>query len=155
MNTASPVSEPAHLPPATPSAHAETTARQGAAELPDVAAAMVAAADPGPEASGGASPDSKNAMRRRRRIPLSHGAGLALIAGGVAGVILPGIPGFPLLILGAAVLAPSVPALARANEWVQDSFPEVYDEALNFADRFAADFEKRFPSEKPPEPPAG
>ncbi|HSI87043.1 MAG TPA: hypothetical protein VK970_24870 [Candidatus Methylacidiphilales bacterium] len=85
----------------------------------------------------------------RRRIPLSYGAGVALIAGGVAGVVLPGIPGFPLLILGAAVLAPTVPALASADTWVQENFPEVYKEALDFADRFAADFEKRFPSVPP------
>ncbi|PTY03079.1 hypothetical protein DB346_07450 [Verrucomicrobia bacterium LW23] len=114
------------------------------AEYPGEATAAAAAEA---TCTADASGTADGAPRKR----LSPMVGAVCLAGGVLGLAVPGVPGWPLLLIGASVLAPNVPILARANQWMKEKFPEAHEGALKFEHRFLADFEKRFPEQ----PPAG
>jgi hypothetical protein len=66
-----------------------------------------------------------------------------LIAVGIAGVILPGPVGMPLLLAGGLALMPSV--FGRAERWVEKRFPNLHWHGMKNVNRFIDDFEKRYP----------
>jgi hypothetical protein len=81
-------------------------------------------------------------MRERiRRLPPEVGA--VLITVGVAGVILPGPVGMPLLLAGGLALAPSV--FGRVERWIEMRFPTLHWHGMKNVNRFIDDFEKRYP----------
>jgi len=81
-------------------------------------------------------------MRERiRRLPPEVGA--VLITVGVAGVVLPGPVGMPLLLAGGLALAPSV--FGRFERWVEKRFPTLHWHGMKNVNRFIDDFERRYP----------
>jgi hypothetical protein len=74
--------------------------------------------------------------------------GVLVLTAGVVGVVLPGMLGTPLVVTGGMMLAPHVPALEKADRWIQRRFPAIRAESLRFAHRFMIDFENRYPSNK-------
>ena len=73
--------------------------------------------------------------------------GAAMMIGGLALAVLPGLPGLPLVVLGSAMLSPSVRPLRPVDRWLNKKFPGAREEALSFYSRFTRDFEKRYPAE--------
>jgi len=65
---------------------------------------------------------------------------------GVVFVILPIIPGTPLVILAAFMLAPDVPMFARVLDWSKSRFSHVTTGISDVHQRFAEDFHRRFRS---------
>ena len=65
---------------------------------------------------------------------------------GVIFVILPVIPGTPLVILAAFMLAPDVPVFARVLHWSKSRFSHVTTGLTDVNERFAEDFHRRFSS---------
>jgi hypothetical protein len=65
---------------------------------------------------------------------------------GVVFVILPVIPGTPLVILAAFMLAPDVPFFARVLDWSKSRFSHVTTGITDLNERFAEDFHRRFTS---------
>ena len=63
---------------------------------------------------------------------------------GVIFVILPVIPGTPLVILAAFMLAPDVPMFARVLDWSKTRFSHVTTSITDVQERFAEDFHRRF-----------
>jgi uncharacterized membrane protein YbaN (DUF454 family) len=51
--------------------------------------------------------------------PLRHIGGIALIIAGIAGCLLPIIPGIPLLLAGAAMLGTEHPIVRPAKHWLE------------------------------------
>ncbi len=88
--------------------------------------------------------------QRIRRLPPEVGA--VLITVGVAGIILPGPVGTPLLLAGGLALMPSV--FGRLERWFERRFPKVHYHGMRNVDRFIDDLEKRFPPEPHAEEPA-
>jgi len=78
---------------------------------------------------------------RIRRLPPEVGA--VLITVGVAGVVLPGPVGMPLLLAGGLALAPSV--FGRFERWVEKRFPTLHWHGMKNVNRFIDDFERRYP----------
>lgn len=72
--------------------------------------------------------------------------GVMLVAAGIAGVLLPGPVGAPLLILGGVVLWPR--AFHRAESCLRKRFPRLHHESLLVARRFLADLDRRYPLPK-------
>ena len=68
-----------------------------------------------------------------------------ILSGGVLGVALPMIPGWPLLVVGTALMAQPKSRAGRLNSWMQRRFPKAHDEAVVFMHQFLDDFEQRFP----------
>lgn len=81
--------------------------------------------------------------QRIRRLPPEVGA--VLITVGVAGIILPGPVGTPLLLAGGLALMPSV--FGRLERWVERRYPTLHGHGMRHVDRFIDDLEKRFPPE--------
>ena len=103
-----------------------------------------ASCPPNSESSKPDSDDAKAAEQTRqriRRLPPEVGAGLITV--GIAGVILPGPVGMPLLLAGGIALLPSV--FGRAERWAEKRFPMLHGEGMKGVNRFIDDFEKRFP----------
>ena len=65
---------------------------------------------------------------------------------GVVFVILPVIPGTPLVILAAFMLAPDVPIFARVLDWSKSRFSHVTTGIHDVNERFTEDFRRRFTS---------
>lgn len=65
---------------------------------------------------------------------------------GVVFVILPVIPGTPLVILAAFLLAPDVPIFARVRDWSTSRFSHITTGITDVNERFAEDFHHRFTS---------
>lgn len=65
---------------------------------------------------------------------------------GVVFVILPVIPGTPLVILAAFLLAPDVPVFARVLDWSKGRFSHITTGINDVNERFAEDFHRRFTS---------
>jgi hypothetical protein len=72
--------------------------------------------------------------------------GWVIFGVGVVFVILPIIPGTPLVILAAFLLAPDVPLFARVLDWSKSRFSNVTTSLADYNDRFAEDFHRRFKS---------
>ena len=140
--------------------HADSSTHDSSTPSPEPTAAATAH-DPGaPESTAHASaapgtPEHAGELNEdgtpRKRLSATVGA--VCLAGGVLGLAVPGLPGWPLLIIGASVLAPRVPILSKANNWMKEKMPEAHKAALKFEDRFLTDLEKRYP-DKPDQPSA-
>jgi hypothetical protein len=106
-------------------------------------------------ASAGVQPEcgDKPADGTRQRIrQLPPEVGAVLITVGVAGIILPGPIGTPLLLAGGLALMPSV--FGRLERWFERRFPKAHYHGMRNVDRFIDDLEKRFPPEPHVEEPA-
>jgi hypothetical protein len=81
-------------------------------------------------------------MRERiQRLPPEVGA--VLVAVGIAGMILPGPVGTPLLLAGGLALMPAV--FGRAERWFEKRFPNLHWHGMKNVNRFIDDLERRFP----------
>ena len=98
----------------------------------------------GSQHNGEAAPSA--AHLRLRRLPPEVGA--VLLTAGIAGVLLPGPVGTPLLLAGGVALMPSV--FGRLERWVATRFPTMHDEGMRHVDRFIDDLERRYPPDTPP-----
>ena len=65
--------------------------------------------------------------------------------GGILGLLLPGIPGWPLLIVAIALYSPRHPSISWIDRLIKKRIPFVHEEALNFVDLIARDLNKRYP----------
>ena len=81
---------------------------------------------------------------------LPRGAGWLLITAGVAGLVVPGVPGTPFLLAGAIVLTPGGSRLL--SRWVGRNPPEFVRSAMRQISRFLVDFERRYPRTRSPRP---
>ena len=70
--------------------------------------------------------------------------GWVIFGVGVVFVILPVIPGTPLVILAAFLLAPDVPVFARVLDWGKSRFSHVTTGITDVHERFTEDFHRRF-----------
>jgi len=61
-------------------------------------------------------------------------AGWTLLAVGVAGLILPVLPGWPFLGAGALLLAPHVRLFRRFAAWIHARFPALHERLCKFKD---------------------
>ena len=83
-----------------------------------------------------------DATRRRiRTLPPEVGA--VLLTVGIAGVLLPGPVGTPLLVAGGLVLMPKL--FGRMERWLERRFPGLHGHGMRYVDRFIDDFERRYP----------
>src|SRR5262245_16827099 len=79
-------------------------------------------------------------LRRTARM-----AGGWLILGvGVVFAILPVVPGLPLIVLATVLLAPDVPAIARARDRSMSWRARLRRSASRYHSRFTEDFRRRF-----------
>jgi hypothetical protein len=120
----------------------EPTARARRTRRPTLVTALVAtgskaSAEPG----AGRVPRRRGVMRVLRII-----GGWIIFWIGVVFVILPIIPGTPLVILAAFILAPDVPFFARIRERSKSSYAHITTGIDDVKQRFAEDFHRRFPS---------
>jgi len=81
---------------------------------------------------------------------LPRGAGWLLITAGVAGLVVPGVPGTPFLLAGAIVLTPGGSRLL--SRWVGRNPPEFVRSAMRQISRFLDDLERRYPRTRSPRP---
>jgi hypothetical protein len=88
-----------------------------------------------------ASPADEESMRRFTQLPKE--AGWLLIAAGVVGVVVPGIPGTPFLLAGAVVAVPGGSKLL--SRWVGRNPPKIVHSAMRQIGRFIDDLERRYP----------
>ncbi len=72
--------------------------------------------------------------------------GWLMIGVGVIGVILPGLPGAPFFIAGAAVLIPG--GKKRLTRWVAEHPGPMVQDSVNILARFVDDLETRYPRPK-------
>ncbi|HLJ87712.1 MAG TPA: hypothetical protein VKZ53_12880 [Candidatus Angelobacter sp.] len=70
------------------------------------------------------------------------------MAAGIAGVILPGLPGWPLIMISISLLAAKGSKIAILDKWMTRKFPAARQEALRFAFCLKRDLDKRFPPTK-------
>ncbi|MFO0912536.1 MAG: hypothetical protein U0795_06250 [Pirellulales bacterium] len=107
------------------------------------------APQPEPENGGGngvgAAPGSHPTIEKIKRLPTP--VGVLLIGAGVAGLILPGPVGTPLIIAGGLVLAPRT--FDRVASYFGDRFPHLHRTGLDAVERFLTDMDRRFPPETP------
>ncbi len=83
------------------------------------------------------------ADKTRERIRhLPPEVGVVLLTVGVAGLVLPGPIGTPLVLAGGLVLAPR--AFDGLERWVQRRFPSVHRHGRRHIDRFIDDFESHY-----------
>jgi hypothetical protein len=83
--------------------------------------------------------------RGRRITRMARLTGGWIIFGvGVVFVILPVIPGTPLVILAAFMLAPDVPVFGRVLDWSKSRFSHITTGITDVNERFAEDFHRRF-----------
>ena len=74
---------------------------------------------------------------------LPRDVGWMMISVGVLGVILPGLPGIPFLVAGAAVLSPGGPQLL--TRWAKRRPKGVVHTGLKQIGRWLDDLERRYP----------
>jgi hypothetical protein len=77
------------------------------------------------------------------RQTVSTEVGVLLIVSGIAGIILPGPVGTPLLILGCVMLWPS--GFKRVNMFFARRFPRAHHLGALQSSRFLSDLERRYP----------
>jgi hypothetical protein len=71
--------------------------------------------------------------------------GVLLVGLGVAGLVLPGPMGTPLIVAGGLVLAPRT--FNKVERYFERRFPRFHKTGLSIVERFVNDLEKRYPSE--------
>ena len=71
-----------------------------------------------------------------------------------AGMILPGVPGWPLLLVSIALFSAHKPGGSALDRWISARFPTVRMEALKFAYSLLRDLRKRFPDAQHAQPSA-
>ena len=84
------------------------------------------------------------AVTRDRLSRLPTEVGVILIGVGMAGIVLPGMIGVPLILTGGAALMPQT--IAPVERWFENRFPGVYEQGMRHVDRFLQDFYRRYPS---------
>jgi hypothetical protein len=82
-------------------------------------------------------------VERIKGLPTS--IGVILVAAGVAGLILPGPFGTPLLLAGGLVLAPR--AFGRVDAYMKSRYPTARHHGVKMIERFLDDLQKRYPDE--------
>jgi len=87
---------------------------------------------------------AEGTRQRIRRLPPEVGAVLMTV--GVAGIVLPGPVGTPLLLAGGLVLMPGI--FDKFERWVGKRYPKLHGHGMKYVDRFIDDFERRFPPDK-------
>jgi hypothetical protein len=90
--------------------------------------------------------DFGSARARRFTRVVRITGGWMIFGVGVVFVILPVIPGTPLVILSAFLLAPDVPVFARVLDWSKSRFSHITTGITDVNERFAEDFHRRFTS---------
>lgn len=80
---------------------------------------------------------------------LPPSVGWAMMGAGVFLFILPGVPGIPLMVIAAGVLAARISYFGSVDAWVARRFPKFYVKSIVFAERFEGDFSRRFPNPQP------
>lgn len=83
------------------------------------------------------------------RSPAIRKSASFFIWAGLAGLVLPGIPGWPLLIVAVALKSAAKPGGSALDRWVQSRFPQTRAQALRFAEMLMRDLEQRFPGGEP------
>jgi hypothetical protein len=78
-----------------------------------------------------------------RKRAISHEVGALLIVSGVAGILLPGPVGTPLLILGCVMIWPK--AFERVDRFFKKRFPRTHQVGALQSARFLNDLERRYP----------
>jgi hypothetical protein len=86
--------------------------------------------------------DAAATRDRLSRLPAE--VGVILIGIGMAGVVLPGMIGIPLIVTGSAALMPQT--IAPVERWIEERFPNAYEQGMRHVDRFLQDFYRRYPS---------
>jgi hypothetical protein len=71
--------------------------------------------------------------------------GMLLVVSGVAGVLLPGLVGTPLLIAGGVTIWPKT--FEPIERWFSRRFPSAHKEGVIQIKEFISDLQKRFPDE--------
>ncbi len=74
---------------------------------------------------------------------LTSEIGWLLITARVLGVILPGVPGAPFLVVGGFVVTPG--GKRMLNRWAANNPPTYFTGALKQIGRFVEDLERRYP----------
>jgi hypothetical protein len=96
---------------------------------------------PGADAATDTRADDEETLQRIVHLP--RDVGWMMVSVGVLGVILPGIPGVPFLVAGAAVLAPGGPQLLE--RWARRRPRGVVHYGLKQIGRWHDDLERRYP----------
>lgn len=86
--------------------------------------------------------DDAETINKIKKLP--KGLGVILMTAGIAGVILPGPIGTPLLFAGGLVLAPKI--FGKLDKYMKEHLPVVRHHGVQAVDRFIDDLEKRYPS---------
>lgn len=73
--------------------------------------------------------------------------GAILLLGGLGGVVLPGVPGWPLLAVGMGAYLANEPRGSLLDRWLGQYFPVARLRALTFLAGFLRDLNRRFPPE--------
>jgi hypothetical protein len=96
----------------------------------------------GPQADSEDKQDDST-VERIKGLPTS--VGVILIAAGVAGLILPGPWGTPLIVAGGLVLAPK--AFGKLDAYMKTRYPGMRHHGVKMLERFLDDMQKRYPDE--------
>lgn len=88
--------------------------------------------------------DAEETIEMLGRLPPEFG--MLLILSGIAGVILPGPVGTPLLIAGGVTMWPK--AFGPIERWFSRKFPAVHREGVHQIREFVKDLQRRFPESK-------
>ena len=101
---------------------------------------------------GGGAPDvpvrPEQPVLRVEQLP--RGAGWLLITAGVVGLVVPAVPGAPLLLAGAMLLTPGGSRLLV--RWAGRNPPKFVRSAIRQINRFLDDLERRYPRTRSPRP---
>ena len=80
-------------------------------------------------------------LQRIKNLPTA--VGVVLVGAGIAGIILPGPLGTPLIIAGGLVLAPR--SFGKLTQLIETRYPELHRIGLDAVDRFLVDLDRRYP----------
>jgi heavy metal translocating P-type ATPase len=98
----------------------------------------------GRPAAGGAAAHGLPSGKRAKRMAA------VLIATGIAGVVVPGVPGWPLLLAAVTLLAPSNPIAFAIDRWMGRRFPKARRGAFMMFSSLYRDLQVRFPDRPAP-----